>query len=137
VAQPDPAENGPGIRTIGVDESAHVVAAAGELDLYAAPLLDRELQRIIEGGGQLVVVDLTETTFIDSTALGVLLRALQRIRPAGGRVGVVADNPSIVKIFEITRLDRVLPISPSRDEALDRPKRGAPDESGVAEASLA
>jgi anti-sigma B factor antagonist len=119
VAWSDPAENGGGIRRVRVGE-LHVVSAAGDLDLHSAPHLERELLRLIDGGARTLVVDLAETTFLDSTALGVLLRALQRLRPAGGGLAVVADNPGLAKIFEITRLDRVLAVSASRDEALAR-----------------
>jgi anti-sigma B factor antagonist len=99
-------------------DGIYVVRAAGELDLYTAPDLKAEILNAVEAGARGVVVDLTETTFIDSTALGVLLRGVQRLRPRGGRLLVVCPDANITKIFHITGLDRVFPIYETRDAAL-------------------
>jgi len=66
-----------------------------------------------------VVVDLTETTFIDSTTLGVLVGGVKRLRPEGGKVSLVCSDRNITKIFEITGLNKVFPIYETRAEALD------------------
>ena len=96
-----------------------VVALAGEIDLYTCPEFKQELLRVIADGASLVVVDLTGTTFIDSTALGVLVQAVQRLRETdGGRFGLVVTDENIRRIFEMTGLERVFPIYGSRDEAL-------------------
>jgi len=101
-------------------ERTHVIALAGEVDLYTAPELKQELLNAIAGGAKEVIVDLSETTFIDSTTLGVLVGGVKRLRPNGGRLSVVCSDPNITKIFEITGLDRVFPIYPTRAEALDQ-----------------
>jgi len=62
---------------------------------------------------------MTETTFIDSTTLGVLLGVLKRVRPDGGVVVIVCPDRNVRRIFEITLLDRVFAIVDTRDEALD------------------
>jgi anti-sigma B factor antagonist len=66
------------------------------------------------------VVDLSETTFIDSTTLGVLVGGVRRLREQDGDLSLVCSDRNITKIFEITGLDRVFSISPSREEALAR-----------------
>ena len=66
-----------------------------------------------------VVVDLSDTTFIDSMTLGVLLGAVKRLRPRGGQL-VVCSDPNIRKIFEITLLDRVFALYSSREAAFER-----------------
>jgi anti-sigma B factor antagonist len=98
--------------------SVAVIALAGEVDLYTCPELKEELLRVIADGATLVVVDLTATTFIDSTALGVLLRGVERLRGVDGRLAVVCVDPNMTKIFEVTGLDRVFSIHPSREAAL-------------------
>lgn len=103
-----------------VAEKTHVIALAGEADLYSAPELKKELYEAIDGGAKEVLVDLTQTTFIDSTTLGVLVGGVKRLRPNGGRLTVVCSDPNITKIFEITGLDRVFPIYPTRAEALEQ-----------------
>jgi anti-sigma B factor antagonist len=101
-------------------EGTHVISLAGEVDLYTAPELKQELLNAIGAGAKEVVVDFSETTFIDSTTLGVLVGGVKRLRPNGGRLSIVCSDPNITKIFEITGLDRVFPIYPSRAEALDQ-----------------
>jgi anti-sigma B factor antagonist len=95
-----------------------VVALAGEVDLYTAPDLKRELVRLTEGGTRAIVVDLSETTFIDSTTLGVLISGVKRLRPAGGRLELVVTDRTIRKIFDITGLDRVFVLHEERSQAI-------------------
>jgi anti-sigma B factor antagonist len=105
-------------RTEETGDGAYVIAVAGEADLYSAPELKRELDGALEAGGKDIVVDLTRTTFIDSTALSVLVEATKRVRPEGGRVALVCVDRNLVKIFRITALDRLFPLFSSRDDAL-------------------
>ncbi len=106
------------VQTVAVDSTTSVVELAGEVDLYTAPEVRQELVRVIDEGATSVVVDLTRTTFIDSTALGVLLGGLKRLRPLGGRLALVCSDRNIRRIFEITLLDRVFAIHDTREAAL-------------------
>jgi len=108
-----------GITTEQLEGDVAVIALTGEVDLYTAPELKQELVKAIEGGNVSVVVDLTGTTFIDSTTLGVLVGGLKRVRPGGGQLPLVITDRNIRKIFEITGLDRVFPIHDVRDQALE------------------
>jgi anti-sigma B factor antagonist len=99
-------------------DGAVAIALTGEVDLYTAPRFKDELVRAVEGGSRRVVVDLTDTTFIDSTTLGVLVGGLRRLRPDGGDLALVITDRNIRKVFEITGLDRVFAIHETRDEAL-------------------
>jgi anti-sigma B factor antagonist len=95
-----------------IDDTRQVVAVAGEIDLFTAPELKAALGEALESGRIRIVVDLTETTFLDSTALGVLIGAVKRLR---SRDGVL----NIAKTFEITGLDQIFTIRPTRDEAVE------------------
>lgn len=95
-----------------------VIALAGEVDLYTAPELKHELVRVIDAGARGVVVDMTDTTFIDSTTLGVLISGVKRLRPNGGSVELVVTDRNIRKIFEITGLDRVFALHEERSAAV-------------------
>lgn len=97
---------------------AHVIAVAGEVDIFTAPELKRAIATAIDGGARELVVDLTETRFLDSTALGVLIGAVKRLRPLDGRLVIVNTEPSTAKTFEITGLDQIFTIVATRDEAL-------------------
>jgi anti-sigma B factor antagonist len=108
------------IETEQVADARHVISLTGEVDLYTAPELKQQLLDAIGNGANDVVVDFTNTTFIDSTTLGVLVGGVKRLRPNGGRLSIVCSDRNITKIFEITGLDRVFTIYPTRAEALEK-----------------
>ena len=114
------------VRTDKLSDRTYVVAPAGEVDLYTAPELKQQLLEAIAEGGTTVIVDFTNTTFIDSTALGVLVGAVKRLRAVDGELIVVCGDPNITKIFEITGLDRVFSIYDSRDDAVAAVGGGLP-----------
>lgn len=86
-----------------------VVVVRGEIDLITAPVLWESLVNAILDTKRLVV-DLRETEFIDSTGLGVLVRALKRMRHGGGDLVLRAPRPNARKVLSITCLDRVMTI---------------------------
>jgi anti-sigma B factor antagonist len=102
-----------------VAEGVWVVALTGEVDLYTAPEFKQQLLDVIAQGASQVIVDLTDTTFIDSTTLGVLVGGDKRLRPNGGELSIVCSDRNITKIFEITGLSRRFPIHADRAEALE------------------
>jgi anti-sigma B factor antagonist len=102
-----------------IDAERHVLAVRGEIDLFTAPELKQVLAESIEGGRIRIVVDLTDTTFLDSTALGVLIGAVKRLRSRDGALAIVNIDENIAKTFEITGLDQIFTIVPTRDEAID------------------
>ncbi len=106
------------IKTEEVGESSYVISLAGEVDLYTAPEFKQQLLEVIAQGGKNVVVDFTDTTFIDSTTLGVLVGGVKRLRSNDGQLSLVCTDRNITKIFEITGLDRVFTIHSTRTEAL-------------------
>ena len=95
-----------------------VVAAAGELDAHAAPLLQAEVGPLSSVPGGALVIDLAEVSFIDSTGLGVLVQALKHTREAQGRLDVVVASPRVLKVLGLTGLDVVIPLHATLDEAL-------------------
>ena len=115
------------IKTERIADDVYVISLAGEVDLYTAPEFKQQLLEVIGQGGKQVIVDFTNTTFIDSTTLGVLVGGVKRLRTNDGQLSLVCSDRNITKIFEITGLDRVFAIHPTREEAvaaLDR--AGAP-----------
>ena len=96
-----------------------IVSVAGEVDIFTAPELKATLGAALEDGATQIVVDLSETRFMDSTALGVLIGVVKKLRPINGRMAVVNTEPSTAKTFEITGLDRIFAIVGTRAEALE------------------
>ena len=108
------------ITTEQLTDDTYVISLAGEVDLYTAPEFKQQLLDVIAQGGKEVVVDFTNTTFIDSTTLGVLVGGVKRLRTNEGQLSLVCSDRNITKIFEITGLDRVFTIYGTRDEALQQ-----------------
>lgn len=108
-----------------VDAHTHVVSVTGEIDLFTAPEFKQRVAAPIDEGRTHVVVDLTQTTFIDSSSLGVLIGAHRRLRRLEGRLVIVCVNDAIVKTFRITGLDGVFTIVERLDEALNGDAVGA------------
>lgn len=87
-----------------------VVTVGGEVDVFTAPALDERLVSLIDEGKVRLVVDLTGVEFLDSTGLGVLVKALKRTREHDGSLDLVATQERILKVFRITGLDAVMPL---------------------------
>jgi anti-sigma B factor antagonist len=92
------------------DRGFPVITVAGEIDVATAPQLREALHGVIAQGQATVVLDLLAVTFLDSTALGVLVGGLKRCRELGGELHVVVTDARIKKIFEITGLHKVFQI---------------------------
>jgi len=85
-----------------LDGRTSVLAVAGELDLSSAPDLKWALTDALDESAQ-VVVDLLKVSFLDSTALGVLV-GVQRRLGAGARLAIVCADANVLRIFELTGL---------------------------------
>ena len=67
---------------------------------------------------------MTGVDFIDSTGLSVLLNALRRVTRQQGALALAVSNPTVLRLFEITRLDSTFDLLPDRDAAIQRVQRG-------------
>lgn len=99
-----------------------VVAVSGEVDIASAPALDVVLSDLIASGQADLVVDLTAVGFLDSTGLGVLVKALKRAREADGSLAVATGSERVLKVFRITGLDQVMSLHASAADALAAPR---------------
>jgi anti-sigma B factor antagonist len=106
------------MQRVTVERGAGVatVVARGELDAYDAPELSQAFSSL--DGDARVVVDLAAVSFLDSTALGVVVRAVREIEQRGHDSRVVLPKGSARRIFEITTLDSVLPLVENRNQAV-------------------
>ena len=100
-------------------DGVHVVAVTGEIDLFTAPEFKQRVSAPIDAGRTRLVVDLTATTFIDSSSLGVLIGAHRRLRRLNGTLVIVCSGEAILKTFRITGLDGVFTLVDTLEAALD------------------
>ncbi|HEX2302290.1 MAG TPA: STAS domain-containing protein [Gaiella sp.] len=113
---------------LGPGDGMAIVTLRGELDAHDAPRLRElfgEAMEQVQGADRpRVVLDLTGVAFLDSTALGTMVGVLRRVREAGGELRVVLPETTARRIFEITGLDDVLSVYPTRAAALEVPAPG-------------
>ena len=107
-----------------LDRRTHVICVSGEIHVSTAPEFQRRLEAAISRGKTAVVLDLTETEFIDSTGLSVILNGLRRVTRQRGRMAIVCRNPTVRRLFEITRLDSTFDIHETREDALRTARAG-------------
>ena len=98
-------------------EGSIVLALFGELDLASSPALEHELQSL--AGDRLVIADLRELEFIDSTGLSVLVRAHQRARESGSDFAVVKGPGQVQRLLSLTGVAERLRTADSPEELLD------------------
>lgn len=72
----------------------------------------------VERGTRQIVIDFTNTAYIDSSGLGALVSLGKRIRESGGELRLAALNDDLRTLFELTRLDTLFPLYASLDDAL-------------------
>lgn len=118
-----------GISRRELDERTSVIAVQGDLDLATAPQLKWMLLDAREEGHGQLVLDLREATFMDSTALGVLV-GVSRGLGTEGTLAIVCVNDKLLKIFELSGMDGVFAIYSSMDDALAHNTRGRAAETG-------
>ena len=104
--------------TVELGDGLAVASVVGEADLYTAPELRGALGALVENGAHSVLVDLSRTSFLDSTTLGVLMGAVRKLRSRGGQIAIACSDPNIRKIFEITLLDRIFAMFDSTEAGI-------------------
>jgi anti-anti-sigma factor len=98
------------------DDGAPVLQISGELDLASSPALEEALERVAADSPQLVIIDLRELDFMDSTGLSVLIRAHQRALAAGHRLGIVNGSRQVRRLLTLTGVADRLTIVEGRDD---------------------
>jgi anti-sigma B factor antagonist len=104
---------------------ATVLSLRGEIDVYTAPRLRQAIVDLVDAGSFRLVVDMEKVDFLDSTGLGVLVEGLKRVKNRNGSLSIVATQDKILKIFDITGLNKAFAIHASVDDAVKESVSGA------------
>ncbi len=100
-----------------VDERSVVIRPQGRLNLLAAPRLREVVAQSVAQGRPQIVLDLSGTTFMDSSGLGALVAGLKSARQGGGNLRIACLTPQVEMVLTLTNLDRVLRPYPSVEDA--------------------
>ena len=98
-----------------IDGDTARVGLSGRFDAYAAPMVEATLRAVLSPG-RLVMVDMSEVDFVDSTGLATLVQAMKTQRDQEGDVVIVRPTDAVRVILELTRLDRAFRIEPGAVE---------------------
>jgi anti-sigma B factor antagonist len=109
-----------------VDATTQVIAVRGEIDIFTAPEFKERVGKAIDAGREAVIVDLSATTFIDSSSLGVLISAHRRLGNRDARLIIACDVTAVLNTFKITGLNAVLEVVADREAALTAARAPAP-----------
>jgi anti-sigma B factor antagonist len=110
-----------------LDDRTVVLRVAGEIHATTAPAFSERLNETLANGTTGVILDLTGVEFIDSTGLSVLLNGLRRVTRVRGSMVLACANPTVLRLFEITKLDSTFEILPTCEEAIERLRQLAAD----------
>ncbi len=107
-----------GIRVTPGPGTGAVVTLHGELDLDAAADVDHAVEQCLNAGRRVLLLDLADVAFCDSSGVNALIRAHQRATGAGGAVHLVAPQPPVARVLALIGVDQVLTVHQDLPSAL-------------------
>jgi|APCry1669189070_1035195.scaffolds.fasta_scaffold00001_32 anti-sigma B factor antagonist len=96
----------------------NILEIAGRFDTNTVPPIAAWLEQVTSGSKARVLVNLAETTFVDSTALATLVQGLKRCQQVQGDLCVCSLRRPVYMIFELTRLDKAFNIFVDEQHAI-------------------
>jgi anti-sigma B factor antagonist len=116
---PDPKGANPVVPSIRRAGDAVIASLRGDIDLHNSPQVRSALLKFVdENKPKKLVLNLGEVPYMDSSAIAVLVEALQKMRKTGGKVFLTNLQPRVKGLLEIARLDSIFSVVPTEDEAL-------------------
>ena len=101
--------------------TAVVASVRGEIDLHNSPeLRGAMLDVLLRGDPKKLILNLSQVPYMDSSAIAVLVEALQRLRRSGGKIFLTNLQPRVKGLLEIARLDTIFSVVADEQTALDK-----------------
>jgi len=101
-----------------VIDGTTILAPRGDVDLGSAPELRSALAPVLDGENPRLLLDLSNVGFMDSTGVGVMVNALNRVKEKNGAIAFCGVTSRVHRILQIAGLLRALPLYEDRDTAL-------------------
>lgn len=108
-----------------LDEGKAIVTIEGRVDAETAPDLKSRLKDLAQYRVMQAFVDVEDVDFIDSSGLSAMVSGLKALRKHGGTLILCGPQPQALKALRLTLLDRVFPIYPALEEALEQAAKHA------------
>ena len=96
-----------------------VVKVLGDVDIETSPILEEQLQSVLDQGYSSIIVDLAGVTFLDSTGLSVLIGSLRRCEAAAGHLRLESPRANVQKVLEVTGLVGIFGLDDGGDKEPD------------------
>ncbi|MBD6618095.1 STAS domain-containing protein [Komarekiella sp. 'clone 1'] len=93
-----------------------VLEPTGILDGIRGNQLRQEVSEVIKNGSDILLIDLKDVKFVDSSGLGALVSAMQMVRKAESKLFLCSVNDQVKMLFELTKLDRIFQTFTDQDE---------------------
>ena len=97
-----------------MDLGVHVIEPEGILDGTQTNAFRDQVEQALKAGAKVLLIDLKQVTFVDSSGLGVLVACLKNARAASCKMYICSINDQIRMLFELTSMDRVFEVFPDR-----------------------
>ncbi|WP_406096937.1 STAS domain-containing protein [Kitasatospora purpeofusca] len=105
-----------------VDDRTAVCVLVGDLDIETLPPAEQALDEALRTRPLVLVVDLEQVGFCDSSGLNLLLKARMSARSAGAELRLAAASPTVLRLLELTGADTVFLLHPTVADALAAPR---------------
>lgn len=90
-----------------IEETVTILSIQGDIDLESSPLLRQELKKLSSAKTSRLLLDFSETTYIDSSGLATLIEYFQSAVAYQGKMGLSGLSPRVKNSFSIVRLEEV------------------------------
>jgi len=98
------------------DGDGFVMKLMGEIDVYTAPKLKQEILPLTEKPGNKVKIDLKNTSYLDSTGLGVFISAYKSSQKNNSQLELIHVRDRVLRLFKVTGLHEIMKIENEKDE---------------------
>jgi anti-sigma B factor antagonist len=106
------------IKTYPTHEIAYLTLNTAKLDMSNASEFKKKATLAMQDDKN-IVLDMAAVDFVDSSGLGAILSCLRDLRSRGGELRLCCVQPRVMVMFELVRMQKVVPLAATREEALD------------------
>ena len=99
-------------------EGGKIIVLSGDIDMYTSPGVRKQLLRLIDQRVSVIMVDLADVTYIDSSGIATFVEGLKGMMSYSGRLKFFGIPPRIKEIFNFSKLDKVFDMYGSIEDAL-------------------